>query len=152
MAGQKGRSGSGGKRKGAGRPVGAVDAQPRFRIAKSLALQKWEFAKNAQQYADKMLDVLVEVAKDVEAPEAARVSAAGKVLDRALGKAPGHGDVTALHHTEIVYRSAAEIRQELINRGVPEVLLDTAEIRQALINRGVPEVLLDYSPKDANDK
>ncbi len=117
MAGQKGRSGSGGKRKGAGRPKGAVDAQPRFRIAKSLALQKWEFAKNAQQYADKMLDVLVEVAKDVEAPEAARVSAAGKVLDRALGKAPGHG-----------------------------------EIRQALINRGVPEVLLDYSPKDANDK
>ena len=144
MAGQKGRSGSGGKRKGAGRPKGAVDAQPRFRIAKSLALQKWEFAKNAQQYADKMLEV--------EAPEAARVSAAGKVLDRALGKAPGHGDVTALHHTEIVYRSAAEIRQELINRGVPEVLLDTAEIRQALINRGVPEVLLDYSPKDSNDK
>jgi hypothetical protein len=74
---------------------------------------------------------LVEVAEDVEAPAAARVSAAGKILDRALGT--GHVDVTALHHTEIVYRSAAEIRQELINRGVPEVLLD-------------------YSPKDANDK
>jgi hypothetical protein len=73
-----------------------------------------------------MLDVLFEVAMDVEAPAAARVSAA-----RALGKAPQHGDVSALHHTEIVYRSAAEIRQELIDRGVPEVLLD-------------------YSPKDAN--
>ena len=133
MAGQKGRSGSGGKRKGAGRPKGAVDAQPRFRIAKSLSLQRWEFAKHALQYADKMLDVLVEVAADVEAPEAARVSAAGKILDRALGKGREHGDVTALHHTEIVYRSAAQIRQELINRGVPEVLLDTA-------------------PKDSNDK
>ena len=51
-----------------------------------------------------MLDVLVEVAEDVEAPAAARVSAAGKILDRALGK-PKHVDVSALHHTEIVYRS-----------------------------------------------
>jgi len=57
--------------------VGAVDAQPRFRIAKSLALQKWEFAKRALPYADKMLDVLVAVANNVEAPEAARVSSAG---------------------------------------------------------------------------
>ena len=70
-----------------------------------------------------MLDVLVEVAEDVEAPAAARVSAAAKILDRALGK-PKHIDVSALRHTEIVYRSAAEIRQELINEGVPEVLLD----------------------------
>jgi len=52
-----------------------------------------------------MLDVLVEVAEDVEAPAAARVSAAAKILDRALGKAPEHSDVSALHHTEIVYRS-----------------------------------------------
>ena len=52
---------------------------------------------------------------------------------RAPGNAPKHGDVTALDHTEIVYRSAAEIRQELINRGVPEVLLN-------------------YSSKDSNDK
>ena len=96
-------------------------------------MQKWEFAKHALQYAYKALDVLVEIAEDVEAPAAARVSAAGKILDRALGKAPEHVDVTALHHTEIVYRSAAEIRQELINRGVPEVLLD-------------------YSSKDSNDK
>ena len=123
MAGQKGRSGSGGKRKGAGRPKGAVDAQPRFRIAKSLSLQKWEFAKYALQYASEMLDVLVEIAEDVEAPGAARVSAAAKVLDRALGKAK-HIDVSALRHTEIVHQSAAEIRQELINEGVPEVLLD----------------------------
>jgi hypothetical protein len=152
MAGQKGRSGSGGKRKGAGRPKGAVDAQPRFRSAKSLSSRKWEFAKKAQQHVDEMLAALVAVANDVEAPDAVRVSAADKVLNRALGKAPKHVDVAALHHTEIVYRSAAEIRQELIDRGVPEALLDSAEMRQALINRGVPEVLLDYSPEDANDK
>jgi hypothetical protein len=133
MAGQKGRSGSGGKRKGAGRPVGAVDAQPRFRIAKSLSVRKWEFAKRALPYAHEALDRLAEMVRDVEASEAVRLPAACLILDRTLGKAPRHADVSALHHTEIVYRSAAEIRQELINRGVPEVLLDTA-------------------PKDANDK
>jgi hypothetical protein len=37
---------------------------------------------------------------------------------------PQHIDETALHHTEIVYRSAEQIRQELIARGVPQVLLD----------------------------
>ncbi len=124
MAGQKGRSGSGGKRKGAGRPKGAVDAQPRYRIAKSLAVPKWEIAKKAQQYVDEMLDGMAEIARDVKAPEAVRLSAASKILDRALGTAPQQGDVSALRHTEIVYRSAAEIRQELINEGVPEVLLD----------------------------
>jgi hypothetical protein len=152
MAGQKGRSGCGGKRKGAGRPKGAVDAQPRFRIAKSLSSQKWEFAKRALQYADEALDRVAEIMRDVEAPEAARLSAARIILDRALGKAPEHVDVTALHHTEIVYRSAAEIRQELLDRGVPEAFLESAEMRQELLNRGVPEVLLDYSPKDSNDK
>ena len=91
------------------------------------------FRANKKPPAYKARDVLVEVAEDVEAPAAARVSAAGKILDRFLGKAPEHVDVTALHHTEIVYRSAAQIRQELINRGVPEILLD-------------------YPPKDANDK
>jgi hypothetical protein len=131
MAGQEDHSGSGGKRKGAGRPMGAVDAQPRYRIGKSQSLQKWEFAKYALQHAYEALDLLVEVMKDVEAPAAARISAAGKILDRALGKAPDHVDVTAVHHTEIVYRSAAQIRQELLDRGVPEVLLD-------------------YSPKDAD--
>ena len=130
MAGQKGRSGSGGKRKGAGRPKGAVDAQPRFRIAKSLSVPRWEFAKKAQQYADRMLAVLVEVAADVEAPAAARVSAAAKILDRALGKAPEHVDVTALHHTDIVYRSAEELRQEL---------------RKALEEEGVPRALMDLT-------
>jgi hypothetical protein len=56
--------------------------------------------------------------------DAARVSAADKILDRALGKAPQHVDVTALRHTEIVYHTAAEIRQALADRGVPPVLLD----------------------------
>ena len=105
MAGQKGRSGSGGKRKGAGRPVGAVDAQPRFRIAKSLSVPRWEIAEYTLQYAYKALDVFVEVMEDVEAQGAARVLAASKILDRALGTAPEHGDVTALRHTRRWYEA-----------------------------------------------
>ena len=71
-----------------------------------------------------MLDVLVNIALDDQAPHAARVAAADKVIDRAMGKAPQHIDTSAVRHTEIVYRSAEEIRQELLARGVPQVLLD----------------------------
>jgi hypothetical protein len=86
MAGQKGRSGSGGNRKGAGRPKGAVDAQPRYRIAKSLSVPKWEIAKYTLQYAYEAFDRLVEIMRDVEAPGAARVLAASKILDRAWAR------------------------------------------------------------------
>jgi hypothetical protein len=58
-----------------------------------------------------------------EAPAAARIAAAGKILNRVVGKAPPV-DVTELRHTEIVYRSAEEIRKALIERGVPPAWLD----------------------------
>jgi len=47
-----------------------------------------------------------------------------EILDRALGRAPQHVDISALRHTEIVYRSAAEIRKALIEQGAPVALLD----------------------------
>jgi len=85
--------------------------------------QKWAFAEKALQHAERMLNILVEIAEHSE-NDSARVSAADKILDRALGKAPQHVDVTALRHTEIVYRSAAEIRKALIDAGAPPMLLD----------------------------
>ena len=85
--------------------------------------QKWAFAEKALRHADRALEVLLEIMEHGESG-AARVSAAGKILDRALGKAPQHIDNTALRHTKIVYHSAEEIRQELAARGVPPVLLD----------------------------
>jgi hypothetical protein len=72
--------------------------------------------------------------------EVARASAADKILDRALGKAPMDVDITALRHTEIVYHSAAEIRQALAERGVPPVLLDY-----------VPPVVDDTSPPNEDE-
>ncbi len=127
MVGMKGRSGgpranSGGAREGAGRPLGVGDAT--LRPARLIPVeQKWAYAEKALQHAERMLEVLVEIAEHGES-EAARVSAADKVLDRALGKAPAHIDITALRHTEIVYQSAAQIRQEIAARGVPPALLD----------------------------
>jgi hypothetical protein len=137
MAGKKGMKGggarpnSGGARKGAGRPPGitgtpgkkegTVDVMPR---ELSITARKWFYAEKAQRHAERMLDILVEIAEDKDSNASARVSAAGKILDRALGKAPQHVDITALRHTEIVYRSAAEIRQALIDRGAPAILLD----------------------------
>ena len=132
MTGQPGRSG--GKREGAGRPPGITGpGTGRPKGAHDVTLsparivsvgQKWRYAECALQYADQMLDVLVNIALDDQAPHAARVAAADKVIDRAMGKAPQHIDTSAVRHTEIVYRSAEEIRQELLARGVPQVLLD----------------------------
>ena len=70
-----------------------------------------------------MLEILVDIAEHGQS-ESARVNAADKILDRALGKAPQHVDLSALRHTEIVYRSAEEIRKALIDAGAPPVLLD----------------------------
>ena len=55
--------------------------------------------------------------------EAVRLAAADKVIDRAMGKAPAHIDITAMRHTDIVYQSAEELR---------------AEFRKALEAEGVP--------------
>jgi hypothetical protein len=133
MVGKPGRSG--GARKGAGHPpgfpggrtVGAIDIMPRERgpngSSSSLTTRKWAYAEKALRHAERAIEVLVDVMEHGES-DTARLSAADKILDRALGKAPSHVDVSALRHTEIVYRSAEEIRKELIERGAPPVLLD----------------------------
>jgi hypothetical protein len=90
----------------------------------SITERKWYYAEKALRHAERMLNILVEIAEDTEQSGSARVAAADKILDRALGKAPAHVDISAIRHTEIVYRSAAEIRQALIDRGAPAILLD----------------------------
>jgi hypothetical protein len=133
MVGKPGRSGgarvgagappgSGGAREGAGHPPGVGDT--RLSAARILTPgQKWAFAEKALQHAERTLEILVDIAEH-SGSDSARVSAAGKILDRALGKAPQHIDVSALRHTEIVYHSAEEIRKALQERGLPPVLLE----------------------------
>jgi hypothetical protein len=50
--------------------------------------------------------------------------AADRILDRAVGKAPLHLDISALRHDKIVYQSAVEIRRELERGGVPPILIE----------------------------
>jgi hypothetical protein len=102
MTGQPGRSGGArtgagrppgtGGTPGAGRPPGATDVT--LSPARLLTPgQKWKFAEKAVQYADQMLQVLVDIALNGES-ETARILAADKVIDRAMGKAPQHIDVS----------------------------------------------------------
>ena len=63
----------GGKREGAGRPIGAV--------SKATA----DIREAAQVYSEQALQVLVQVANTGES-DAARVAAANAILDRAHGK------------------------------------------------------------------
>lgn len=64
----------GGARPGAGRKKGVVSQAKR------------ELAEMAKDHAETALQVLVDVATSKAAPEAARVSAASAILDRAYGK------------------------------------------------------------------
>ena len=129
--------GSGGVREGAGRPPGTPDSTlAPARIIPTA--EKWGFAEKALRHAEDMLDVLVHIAKYGES-ETARVSAADKVIDRAMGKAPAHIDITALRHTDIIYQSEQELR---------------AEIRRAIEEEGVPRALMDLTvePVEESDE
>ena len=64
----------GGKRPGAGRPPGKVGAAKR------------NLADLAKGHAEAAMKTLVDIAKDRQAPPAARVSAATAILDRGFGK------------------------------------------------------------------
>ena len=64
----------GGKRPNAGRPKGKVSAAKRA------------IAEVAQEHADDMLKVLVQIAKDKQEPASARVAAANAVIERGYGK------------------------------------------------------------------
>ena len=79
-----------------------------------------------------MLAIMVDIAVNGTS-EAVRLAAADKVIDRAMGKAPAHIDITAMRHTDIVYQSAEEPR---------------AEFRKALEAEGVPRALLDPTVED----
>ena len=57
--------------------------------------QKWAFAELALRHAEQMLAIMVDIAVNGTS-EAVRLAAADKVIDRAMGKAPAHIDITAM--------------------------------------------------------
>ena len=108
---KKGRSG--GRRINAGRPSNSArNADAR----RALALA-------AAEYTMEALNVMVKLMRTAR-QEGVRLMAADRILDRAVGKAPLHIDISALRHDKIVYQSAVEIRRELERRGVPPILIE----------------------------
>lgn len=71
-------NGHGGKRQGAGRKPGSK--------SRATKQAKATLSKLAQALAPEALETLAEIMKDVEAPAAARVSAANAILDRGYGR------------------------------------------------------------------
>lgn len=69
-----GRKANGGKRPGSGRKKGVPNKATRT------------LKEAAQEYTQVALQTLVEVAEDINAPHAARVSASNALLDRGHGK------------------------------------------------------------------
>lgn len=65
---------SGGKREGAGRKHGSINKV------------KIELREAAREYTQDALKALVDIMTDIDAPHAARVSAASAILDRGYGK------------------------------------------------------------------
>jgi hypothetical protein len=104
---------SGGRRINAGRPSNSArNADAR----RALALA-------AAEYTMEALNVMVKLMRTAR-QEGVRLMAADRILDRAVGKAPLHIDISALRHDKIVYQSAVEIRRELERRGVPPILIE----------------------------
>ena len=99
---------------------------------------KWNFAEHALNNAERMLNILINLAENAQS-EGVRMMAADKVIDRAMGKAPRHLDISAKRHTDIVYRSAEELR---------------AEIRRAIEEEGVPRASMDLTvePVEESDE
>ena len=75
----------GGRRPGAGRPPGSSNKATLAREAGAKTLTDL-----ARENTEAALAVLLEVARDANAPAAARVKAATALLDRAWGRPPQH--------------------------------------------------------------
>lgn len=59
----------------------------RLEAQKAIALEAHELQRKSRESADEMLDVLKAIARDDNAPDAARIAAVQAILDRGYGKA-----------------------------------------------------------------
>jgi hypothetical protein len=105
----------GGRRPNSGRRAGSKN---RSRMLASGV----HLSELARQYTEDAVGALVEIVRS-GVSDAARISAANALLDRAYGKPPVQVDVTSRGRVDVIYRSEAEFRQALIDRGLPPRLL-----------------------------
>jgi hypothetical protein len=92
------------------------------RLRRMLAIDGVHVSELARQHTEEAVRELVEVMRTSKS-EPARISAATALLDRGWGKPTVQVDVSARSRVDLVYRSEAEFRQALIDRGLPPRLL-----------------------------
>jgi|HubBroStandDraft_6_1064221.scaffolds.fasta_scaffold67085_2 hypothetical protein len=108
----------GGRRPNSGRRKGSKNK----RLRRMLAIDGVHVSELARQHTEEAVRELVEVMRTSKS-EPARISAATALLDRGWGKPTVQVDVSARSRVDLVYRSEAEFRQALIDRGLPPRLL-----------------------------
>ena len=105
-------NGHGGRRRGTGRPRGAVGRQDR--------VLRTSWASVARKHADAALATLAMIMKDNGEPAAVRVRAANDVLDRGYGRPPTQSIEVLTPPSEIPeLPTQREIEAELKRRGLP---------------------------------
>jgi hypothetical protein len=90
----------GGKRPGAGRKAGTPNKATR------------ELKEIAREHTEAAIKTLVAVMEDTEAPPAARVAAADKLLDRGHGRPAVHLEPVEVNITPIPWEELREIRKK----------------------------------------
>jgi hypothetical protein len=117
----------GGRRPNSGRRKGSKNK----RLRRMLAIDGVHVSELARQHTEEAVRELVEVMRTSKS-EPARISAATALLDRGWGKPTVQVDVSARSRVDLVYRSEAEFRQALIDRGLPPRLLPPTLVPDAV--------------------
>ncbi len=102
--------GRGGKREGAGRPVGAYGPYHKTGVQKLRAL--------ANEYTEEAFMKIVTVMRTAESPTV-QLAAAGMILDRSVGKAREYVTVDQNETLAVQYETVEEARAKLIADGIP---------------------------------
>jgi len=106
MAGKKGRSGSGGKREGAGRKPG------------QLSPSTLEFRNHAREFTIRAIDLYVEVMENTKNPLPLRMEAANWLCDRGHGKPQHNVAIESDSPTTVQFNTFEDVKIALLEEGI----------------------------------
>ena len=133
-------NGHGGRRRGAGRPRGAVGRQDRVLRTSSASV--------ARKHTEAAIATLAMIMKDEGEPAAVRVHAANDVLDRGYGRPPTQSIEVLTPPSEIPeLPTQREIEAEIKRRGLPTVseLVAQERDRKAAVSAARPRAPASFA-------
>jgi hypothetical protein len=129
------QNGHGGRRRGSGRPRGAVGRQDR--------VLRTSWASVARKHTDAAIATLGMIMTDTSEPAAARIRAAIELLDRGYGRPPAQSIEVLTPPSEIPeLPTQREVEAELKRRGLPTVseLVAHERDRSAAVTAARPKI------------